>query len=182
MAFEIVDKQPHRHELSEDRAPFRRRKVLADAIGGEVVMAELPDALPLAAAQHVDDVPGAKALARAINARERLLRQLRAVKALGRLEAAVAIAARLCKRLPEIGEQNLPAAARALAIADQGFKLAPLDLLLPVRRIRCLDQLTQLRHILEAVEHEGLRRQAVAPGAARFLVISLEALRQIEMR
>src|SRR5262245_8861297 len=109
-------------------------------------------------------MPGTEALSRAVDAGERLLHQLRAVEALRRLEAAVAIAAGLAQRLAEIAEQNLPAAAHALAIADQRLELAALDLLLLVRRIRRLDQLAQLRHVLEAVEHERLGRQPVAPG------------------
>ena len=144
-------------------------------------MAEIADLLGVAAAQHVDDMGGAEALARAIDSGERLLHQLGAVDRFGRLQAGVAIAAGLLQRLAEIGQQHLAAAARGLAIADQSLELAALDLLLRFGRVRGFQELAQLGDVLQAVEHEGFGGQAVAAGPAGLLVVGFESLRRVEM-
>ena len=123
------------------------------------------------AAQHVDHVAGAEALAGAVDRRERLLRQLGAVEALGRLQADVAVAAGLGALLAEIAEQHLPPAARGLAVAEQRVELLPLDMALALAGgLGPGQQALELADVVQAVEHPGLGRQPVAPGAAGLLV------------
>lgn len=58
----------------------------------------------------------------------------------------------------------------ALAAAVGGVALA------------AVDHLAQVDDVLEAVGEPGGGRQAVAPGAARLLVVALDGLRQVEVR
>jgi hypothetical protein len=46
---------------------------------------------------------------------------------------------------------------------------------------RFVDHLAQQHHVAEAVGHPGLGRQAVAAGAAGFLVVALDRLGQVEV-
>ena len=57
-----------------------------------------------------------------------------------------------------------------------------LDALVGVVGIAGFEHLAQGNDILQAIDHPRVGRQAVAPGAAGFLVIGLDALRQVEMR
>ena len=80
------------------------------------------------AAQHVDQVRGAEALAGAVHARQRLLRGYGAVPGLRRLQAVVAVAA----VAPGSPRRSSPAAAwrrqrGGLAVAEQRVELAPLQ-------------------------------------------------------
>ena len=69
--------------------------LLADAEGRQPVVAELQDRVGLLAAQEVDQVLGAEALAGAQDRRQRLLRRDGAVDHLDAVEAEVAVAAGL---------------------------------------------------------------------------------------
>ena len=73
-------------------------------------MAEFQNRIGVLAGQHIRQVLGAEAFASAHDGRERLLRRDRAVDHLRAVAAEVAIAARL-RRLAEIGQQRLAAAA-----------------------------------------------------------------------
>jgi hypothetical protein len=136
MAGHVDLQESVRRKLTDHRAPLRHRQFLADTIGAEFVMAELLHLFAIRAAQHVDDMQRAEALASAVDAGQRLLRQLGAVEAFHRLQASIAIAARSIRRLAEIAQQHLAAALRGLAETDQRLELAPLDLLLCFRRFR----------------------------------------------
>ena len=182
MALGVDHQELHRHQLAEHRAPFLAAELGSDAERAEPGVAEPAHALGVLAEQHVDDVGGAEHLPGAPDARQRLPRRHGAVEARHRLEAGVAVAARLGERLAEVFEQHLAAAARGLAIADQRVELAVLDLLLAVGRSGLGDQVAQLGDVAGAVDHPRIRRQPVASGAAGLLVIGLEALRQVEVR
>jgi hypothetical protein len=98
----------------------------------------------------------------------------------GRREASVAIAAgSAC--LAEVIEQPHAATAGGLAQAEQSIELGRTDAFVIVCGIRDLDQAPLLDDIGQAVRHPCIRRSAVASGASGFLVIGLDALRQVEM-
>ncbi len=141
------------------------------------------DALVDLAAQHVDDVAGPEALAGAVDGRERLARKLGAVEARRPLQAAVAVAAAAGALLAEIAQEHLAAAARGLAVAEHRLQLLPVDVALPFARgVGAGQEAAQLADIVQPVEHVGLGRQAVAPGAAGLLVVGLEALGQVQVQ
>ena len=165
------------------KTPFQVELVgiLADAEHGQLVVAGARDALVRPPHEHVDEVGGAEALAGAIDGRQRLLRQHRAVHRLRRGEAVVAVAARLRLPLAEVGEQRLAPAARQFAQADQRAELLPLHLLVGFRAVALPDPLAQLDEILQAIGEPGVGGHAVAAGAPGLLVVGLDRLRQIEV-
>ena len=79
--------------LADDAAPFFVGQGGADAVGGELVVAVLPNPVVGFAAQYVDDVAGGKALADAVNAAEEFLHVFGGVEEDGRVQAVVAVAA-----------------------------------------------------------------------------------------
>ena len=108
-----------RHQLPVDRQPTAAVEFAADAKRLQPVVAEAADPLGGVAEQYVDEVMGAEALAGAVHRRQRLLRRNRAVPALGRIAAIIAIAAGRVIGLAKIAEQDLPAAGYRLAIAGE---------------------------------------------------------------
>ncbi len=134
--------------------------------------------------QDIDQVPRAEALPGSRTRYERFARRQRAVPAWPPAPGRC----RNCRRRAAPLRRNTPAAPAGgrAAVSQQ-----------PEQRVRafaargayalrpppsCAEQLAQRRHIAQAVEHPGIRRQAVAPGAAGLLVIGLDALRQIQVR
>src|SRR6187455_1393408 len=124
---------------------------------------------------------GAKALAAAERARERLLRGDRAIPDYRRLEAGIAIAARR-RCFAEIREQAHPPAGGRLAQAQQRIELGACHALELVLRVRCLDHAPMIDDVGESVRHPRIGRRAVTPRAPGLLVIPFDAFRQIEMR
>ncbi len=174
--------QPGDDQLAEHRAPLAAVEIGADAEGGQAVMAELVDPFGPGAAQDVDQVAGAEALAGAQHGGERLARGLGAVPRLDRLAAIVALAAIARIGLAEMGEDRPPPAACGFADAEQRVELGAGDALDLVRRVALVDHPPAQCDVLHAIEHQGFGRRAVAAGAAGFLVIGFEARRQVEMR
>src|SRR3712207_9285801 len=78
-----------------------------------------------------------------------------------------------------IAQQHLAPAAGGLAEAEHGVELLALDPALPVGCRGLLQEALELAHILEPVEHPGVRRLAVAAGAAGLLVVGLERARRV---
>src|SRR3546814_19393938 len=91
----------------------------AATIGGEAVVAERADALAVGAAQQVDDMRRAEALAGGGDRVERVAGDLEAVLGHRRSEAGVAVAAAFCV-LSEGGEPDAAAGVRRLAGGDAG--------------------------------------------------------------
>ena len=120
----VVDaRESQRDQLAEHDAPraprrYRRRCRTPTACRDPSACI----ALAGLAAQHVDQVHGAEALAGAVDRRQRLLRRGGGVEGLGRREAGVAIAAGRA-RLAEIVEQAHAPAAGGLAQAEQRIEL-----------------------------------------------------------
>ena len=116
----------------------------------------------------------AEALAGALDRRQDLLSVLGPVDTLGRVKAAVAVAAS-ARPLPEIVEQCHPAACRRLAIAQKRVEALVLPALALRPRVLLLDKLPPHPDVGEPVEHVRLGRRAVAPGPADLLVVGLDA-------
>src|SRR5690606_31124519 len=169
VALDVHLEQPGRHQLPEHAAPLLRVEVVADAMGAEPVVAELPDPGGVGAAQDVGEVGRAEALAGAVHAGQGLARGLGAVPGLGRGQAVVAVAAAARVRLAEPAEQRLPAAGGGFAVADQRIELAALEPLALLARLALLDHPPQLHRIAQAVREPGFRGLAVAAGAPGLL-------------
>ena len=168
-------------ELTEHAAPRRLVEIRADSEYPEAVVRPLQYALGLSAAQDVDQVHGAESLPRAVDGRQRLARSFRGVPRFRRIDARVAVAAGSA-RFAEIVEQPNAAAACGFAQAEKRVELAARYALVFVARIRLLDQPPLLHEVSEAVTHPRVGGQAIAAGTSRFLIVALDALRQIQMR
>ena len=160
---------------------WARRAVLADAEGAEALVAVAADLLRVPAAQHVDDVRGAEALACAVDAGQQFLRFHRPVPGLGRRQADIAVAAVVREVISEIFQQRPAAAGGDLAPAEQCVEFHPLDALVFLARFGLVDQLAQAHDILQAVDHPRFGGLPVAAGPSRLLVIGFHALRQVHM-
>src|SRR5690606_22157899 len=111
------------------------RQLLANTIGREPVVLPATDLVGVCAGEHFADVvePDTKArgLPTAEHARQKLLRNQRAVEGLARLQAVVAIVAALAgKTLAEVVQQFAAAAAGAFGVARHDLQLATRDSLL----------------------------------------------------
>ena len=100
-------------------------------------------------------------------ARQRHLRLTRGVPRRRRLEARIAVAARLAL-LAEVVQQPHAAARNRLAQPEQRVELRRLDALVRVVRIGLVDHLALLDDVAEAVRHPRIRGHPVAAGSARF--------------
>ena len=85
-------------------------------------------------------------------------------------------------RLAEVLEQRPAPALGDLAPAEQRIELRALAALVLLVGFGCRDELRELHDVLQAVDHPRVGGLAVAAGAARLLVVRLDALRQVEMR
>ena len=92
--------------------------------------------------------------------------------------AEVAVAAR-AGLLAEISEERLAPAERRLAEIDHRRQPPLLDHPLLGGELLLGELAPAERHVVDAVEGEGCRRQAVAPGAADLLVVRLDARRHV---
>ena len=128
--------------------------------------------------QHFGQVLGAEALAGAHDGGQRLLRRDSAVDHLGAVAAEIAIAARL-RRLAEISEQRLPAAARRLAQRNQRVEPLPVDALLLVGRVAVVDLHAAQPDVAHAVKRQRVGGQPVAAGAADLLVVAFDIGRHV---
>ena len=143
-------------------------------------MSEAANPLVLDTQQYADDIGLAKTFTRAINTGQKFLSGDGPIKQVRRLGAGIAIAAGLTP-VAEIGEQNLPAATRRFCEAKQRIELLALHIFALIRGIRFFDETIAQGNIFIAIEHEHVRRQTVATGSARFLIIGLDAARQVDM-
>ncbi|CRP95037.1 hypothetical protein PAERUG_E5_London_17_VIM_2_12_12_01577 [Pseudomonas aeruginosa] len=123
----------------------------------------------------------AVALAAAVDRRQRLARGFGGIPGFHAVHAVVAMPAGLRHLLVEIGQQRLAPATGFLTERQHGFQLVPLDALVPLVALGTLHHLPQQQDVLQTVGHPGVGRQAIAAGAAGFLVIGLEALGQVEV-
>nr|GEU28127.1 hypothetical protein [Tanacetum cinerariifolium] len=177
----VIDRQqPKRDHLAQDGAPLVLAAVGADAEHGQAVVVPGLDALGLHAAQHFDHVAGRKALVDPVHGRQQFLHRHRAVERDGRNQARVAVAAR-ARLLAEVVEQAHAAAAQRFAQAQHGVELVAEHAFKRFVGFRFVDHPALQHHVLQAVGHPGAGGTAVAAGAARFLVIALDAFRQIEV-
>ena len=179
-----------RDQLAQHAAPLHLAQVGADAERAQSLVVKLRDLLGNLAAQHVDQVPGAELLpallVKAVDARQRLARRLGGVPGGGRVQAVVAgvLVSRVARRglFAEIGQQPHAPAVVRLRQCQQRVELAALAALEFLGRRAVVDHAALVHNVGQAVAHPGVGRQTVAPGAAGFLVVTLDVLRQIEVR
>src|SRR5690606_30729792 len=81
----------------------------------------------------------------------------------------------------EVAEQGLAPAVDGFADAEQRRQLGALDALDLVRALGAVDHAPALADVAQAVEQDGIGRQAVAPGAAGLLHVGLDARRQVQV-
>ena len=86
-----------------------------------------------------------------------------------------------CAFLAEVVEQHLAAAARRFAVGEQRGQPLRFEDFLAFAGAGFGDARVLQRDVLHAVGHPGFGRFAVAPGAAGFLVVGLDALGQVEV-
>ncbi len=172
--------QPQRDHLAQDGAPFLLAAVGADAEHGQRIVVPGLDAFRLHPAQHFDHMAGSEALVDPVDGRQQLLHRHRAVERHGRDQTGIAVAARR-RALAEVVEQAHPPAAQCFAQAQHGVELHAQHALEGLVGFRLVDHAPLQHHVLQAVGHPGAGGHAVAAGAARLLVVALDALGQIEV-
>ena len=182
MAFHIHNQEAVGYQLADDVAPLVAGEFLADAVGGDFVMAELADAVGVGAEQDIDEMDGAEPLAGADDAGQGFLRGDGAVEHVGGGAAGIAIAAGLGEGFAEIFEQDLAAAAGTGAVADESFEFAAFEVFALFVGVAAFDHRAEFGGVFDAVDEEGFGREAVAAGAACFLIIGFDAFGQIHMR
>ncbi|EKY03405.1 hypothetical protein HMPREF9120_02718 [Neisseria sp. oral taxon 020 str. F0370] len=166
--------------LADDAAPFFVGQIGADAVGGEGVVAVVAYPLVGFAAQDVDDVAGGEALSGAVDAAEEFAHVFGGVEAHGRVQAVVAVAAWF-NGFAEVAQEGGAAAGGGFAHGKHGVEFLQLDLFLEVVARAGLDALAQQGVVVEAIAQPALRGQAVASGAAAFLIEVFDALRHVEV-
>ena len=179
----VLVEETQAHQLAADGGPFVAFVLLADAVSGKCLVSEPPDLLRVSAAQDLDDMLNAHAKAALIanpkHARKKFLGGQRAIELLARAEAIVATTAVVAvEHLAEVPEQLRASALAAFGVVQHAFELRERNL--PFARVGLFVDEAQLLHaIAGAEEKQALARQAVAPGAARLLIIAFETLWQI---
>ena len=145
-------------------------------------MPALADRFGIGAGQHFDDVVQAESeaalLLYAQNAGEKLLRSHRAVEGLARVQTVVAAVTGLVRPfLREIAQERGATAFARLGIVHHLAQLLARD---PRFALAFLVDETRLFDDIAGAEKENaIARQTVATGAAGFLVVALDVLRQI---
>lgn len=162
-------------KLVENAPPSGRLELLAGAECWQKIMAVPPDRFGRPPGKEISEMAGKKTPRGAVNGRHDFLRGDNAVEERPFAIANVAIAARFCG-LAESGKQGPAAAARRFAQGDQGIELALLNPLAILRRAALNDLPLTQKNISVAEQGQRFRRQTVAPGAANFLIIGLDAL------
>jgi len=142
---------------------------------------EFLDPLGELAGQHVGQMPRAEALPGAVHAGQRHLRGLGGIPGVHRLQAVVAFIAVARMFFAEIAQHGLVAAGGGFAVTEQRVQLLPLQPLAFLGGVAAVDHLAHLHHIAQAVGQPSVGGQAVAPGAAGFLIVAFHALGQVEM-
>ena len=118
-------------------------------------------------------------LADAVDAGQQLLRGDGAIERLARGEAVVARAAIVVGiGFGEIAQELGPSAHARLGVVDHLLELGARDLLFLLAGLLVNEELL-LHHVAGAEEQDALARQSVAAGAAGFLVVALDILRQV---
>ena len=127
-------------------------------------------------------MPDAEAavLGDAVDAREKLLRNDRAVVRLARFGAVVAGAAVIDAEIasPKYVQQFGAPAAGAFGVVDNLPKLRARDLLLLLVG-DFVEEVRLLRDVARAEQQQAIARQAVASRASGFLIIAFDVLRQV---
>src|SRR6185312_2314925 len=127
MAFDIHGEMTQRHELAENGMPFVFTELDANTEGLDLVMTEILDALGRLAEQHIDEIGRTEALTSADHRRNGFLRRDQPIPNALRPQTIVAIAAGRMIALAEIAEQDLTAAFRRFAIAQERIQFLALD-------------------------------------------------------
>ena len=140
------------------------------------------DLLVVLAQQHFHQMADAITLAGAVDGRQRLARRFGGVPGLHAVDAVVAVAAGLRHVFVEIGQQGLPAAAGFFTQRQHGIELVLLQALVTLVALGVLQHLLEHHHVLQAVGHPGICRQAIPAATPGFLVVRLEGLGQVQVR
>jgi hypothetical protein len=171
-------------QLPQHAAQLRLAELRAEPEGGHRSWPNCATFSVLLAAQDVHHVAGAEAdaalLLHPVDGGQQLARGVGAIPDVGRVQAVVAVAARL-GRLAEVPEQPHAPAVGGLGQRQQRVELAAHHLLVLLGGGALVDHAALVDHVLQAVGHPGLRRQAVAAPAAGLLVVALDVLGHVQV-
>ena len=171
--------------------------VRAQAKSADGLVATLHHLVGFLAAHDVHGVACAKVVAAAlvatVHGRQQLAGRVGPVPHLGRVQAVVAVAAKrhvnalcavllACIGLAKITQQTHAAAVGRLGQTQQCIELAAHDLFELFARWAFVDHAALVHHVLQAIGHPRVRRQAIAPGAACLLVIALDVFGHVQVR
>ncbi len=175
IAGDVLGQQPLVDQLADHAHPVLVALILADAVGRQLVVAMVLDALVERAAQHLHHVTDPEVLTHPPDAGERLLGILGAVVALGRIQTDVAVAARLVVVFTEVVEQHLTAAGLRLGKGRHHVELVLLHLQL-LRVFYVVEQAPHPAYVGGVVQQQRLGRGTVTAGPARLLIVGFDVL------
>ena len=175
VAGDVLGQQPLVDQLADDAHPVFVTLILADAVGRQLVVTMILDALVERAPEHFHHIAHPEGLTHPPDAGERLLGIFGTVIALGGIQADVAVATRLVVVLAEVIEQHLAAAGLGLGEGRHHVELVLLHLQL-LGVLDVVEQATYPAYVGGIIEQQRLGRGAVPPGPTRLLVVGLDIL------
>ena len=167
-------------QLANNTHPVFVALLLANAVDRQLVVAHIADTLVIGAAQHLHHVAHPEALIHTVNGRERLTRVHQTIVLFRRIQADIAVAARLLAPFTKVVEQHQTTAGLRFGKRAHRVELVALDILQLSLRL-LFQTAAQPRHIGRIVKQHRFRRQTVTPGAAGFLIVGFDIARDVEM-
>src|SRR5690606_3458509 len=128
-AVEIDLHQPAGDQLTEYRTPLLLAQLLADPVGGQVLVSGAADLLVIPSQQYVHQMSHSIALSAAVDGGQGHAGGRAAVPGALRFQEVVTVPAGLFQGFSEIARQRLPPAAGKLTHRQHGVELVPLDAL-----------------------------------------------------
>ena len=182
MIFPVLFEVTHAQELTGDVHPLFLRQLTADAVRGEFVVFPAQDLLVFRAKKNVNNVSRAEFLVRAFDAGEELLGvECDVGEGSWGGGAVVAVGAGIGGvRFAEVVEKRF-AAARPFVLRKTDDRIQMLDRNALFVALFLVDEIIDLCDVRITVEQGAIRGQSVASCASDLLIITLDALRQIEV-
>ena len=175
VAGDVLGQQPLVDQLADHAHPVFVALILADAVGRQLVVTVILDALVERAPEHLHHITYPEGLTHPPDAGERLLGIFGAVITLGGIQADVAVATRLVVVLAEVVEQHLTAAGLRLGEGRHHVELV----LLHLQLLGVFDVVEQASHPANVggiIEQQRLGRGPIAAGPAGLLIVGFDIL------
>ena len=170
-----------RDQLSEDGPPLLVVQVFPYAVRRKLLMAKLRHLFIFRAAQYIDKMIDAKALARAVDDAQCLASRICTIPGICGLKAGVTVATGFCQVFAKVVHQALTSAGSDFAEPQHRIQAMLFRPLVLFTAFGARHHLAQLDHILQAVDHPGICRFTIAPCTTRFLIVGFHRFRHVQV-